>query len=262
MPEGWVLSAASRFWTSPRAAALSREFPRDIARVAPRVCSLAVTPVDHLTVAHLQQRVAMLGLPPLVASAGRRLHGGLVASEGVGFIFVDAADSEDERRYTVAHELGHFISDYLEPRRHTLETHGPAALEILDGRRDATFSERVRALVAGDRLVAHVDLMGRDESAPDAESRADRLAMELLAPEEEAEIALASDPHADPAMVLRRAFGLPPAVALSYARWLRPPAPVIPGDWVLAHLERRLECRNGFPLAECRTFVQAPEESR
>src|SRR5205823_3234608 len=77
-------------------------------------------------------------------------------------------------------------------------------------------------------------------SAPAAESRADRLAVELLAPEEDAEARLAADPAADPAFVLRTAFGLPPEVARTYARWLRPPAPAVGGDWVMARIARHL----------------------
>jgi hypothetical protein len=235
MPEGWVLGAATVFW---RDAAGSLAFPRDIEGAAPWALPVTVNPVRGLRAAELQGRVAALGLPPLAAAPHRRLHGCLLARAGAGWIYVEETDTEDERRYTVAHEVGHFIADYLEPRRRVLESIGPAALVVLDGVRQATLSERLRAVMAGDRLEAFVDLMGRDESAPDAESRADRLAVELLAPEEAAEARLAAHPDADPALVLRAAFGLPPAAARTYARWLRPPPAAVPGDWLLDRLAR------------------------
>jgi hypothetical protein len=268
MPEGWALKAAADFWEASQTPRSSLQFPRNIARAVPWALPVSIVRVGGLRVAALQQRIATLGLPPLAASSGRRLHGCLVAHRGSGLIYVDESDSEDEQRYTVAHEVGHFIADYLEPRRHALETIGPAALEVLDGTRQASLSERLRAVIAGDRLVAFVDLMGREESAPDAESRADRLAVELLAPEEAAEAQLAADPDADPALVLHAAFGLPPAVARSYARWLRPPIAALPGDWVLDRVRRRLTDQreagtvgqSGKCAASCRTSVRAPEE--
>src|SRR5205814_1009729 len=115
----------------------------------------------------------------------------LVAHGGHGFAFIDASDCEDERRFSLAHELAHFLHDYLEPRRRIVQLVGLSALEVLDGYRAPTADERVHAVLSQTTVGCHVHLLDRDRegqmlsrAVTDAESGADRLAFELLAPAE------------------------------------------------------------------------------
>jgi hypothetical protein len=236
MPEGWVIQAAAEFWAvAPGGGA----FPRDVARAVPWALPAAVCAIPELWLTGVQRYLQALGIPHYFPDPDRRLRGCLVAYAGRGLMFVDAEDSEDERRYTVAHEVGHFVADYLDLRRATLRRLGPAGLEVLDGLRAPTAAERFRAALAGQRLAAHVHLMDREGAELEARSRADRLAVELLAPEAEALDRLAGAGATAPALALRAAFGLPPAVAATYARWLAPPAAGVSGGWLLDGLRRR-----------------------
>lgn len=233
MPEGWVTQAVLEFWAAaPSGMALAR----DVMRAAPWALPVTVSLVPRLSVSAVERRLSVMGIPYSFACADRRLHGCLVAYAGRGIILVDASDLEDERRYTTAHEVGHFIADYLEPRRRTARRVGPAGIEVLDGVREATPADRFRAALAGQRLEVHTHLTGRRDGEPAAESRADRLAVELLAPEDDALARVAATPDADSALVLHAAYGLPPVVAARYARWLTPPAAAAPGAWLLRRL--------------------------
>jgi hypothetical protein len=118
----------------------------------------------------------------------RRLHGCLIAYRGKGTIFYDAEDAEDEQRLTLAHELAHFLLDYQAPRKRAVTILGASILLVLDGDRPPTREERLHAVLSTVHLGVMSHVMERpDEGLPtnvviDIEDRANRLALELLAP--------------------------------------------------------------------------------
>lgn len=184
----------------------------------------------------------------------RRLRGCLIAHAGHGFVLVDASDADDERRFTVAHELAHFMVDYLEPRKLAVAALGEDIVPVLDGLRPPTQTERLHALLNTAPLGYHVDLMGRTDSGAYTvsatlltEDRADRLALELLAPSADVwprlmalheatgtgagSYAALEDGSAE---LLRKRYGLPETQAREYARWLLAKGGRRPGirDWL------------------------------
>src|SRR2546421_204494 len=82
----------------------------------------------------------------------RAVRGCLIAFGGQGLIFVDGADPDDERRFTIAHEVGHFLVDYLLVRETALAKFGAKIIEVFDGLRLPSVSERVHALLTGTSL--------------------------------------------------------------------------------------------------------------
>jgi hypothetical protein len=166
----------------------------------------------------------------LLASKGvpdRPLHGCVIARRGKGIIIVDGTDKPSEIQFTIAHEVAHLLLDYQEPRMRALEKFGPAIEEVLDGQREATSEERVDALLANVPVRFYTHFMHRNDACAtiEAESRADRLAFELLAPEEEVWRSLPKSfgqrVYEKRVAGLRRLlvcrFGLPGGAALNYA---------------------------------------------
>ncbi|MBI3301110.1 MAG: hypothetical protein HYZ72_03395, partial [Deltaproteobacteria bacterium] len=103
--------------------------------------------------------------------------------------FVCGPDEPEEQRLTVAHEVAHFLVDYLWPRQQVIQALGEHITDVLDGLRAATPAERAAAILSHVRLGAHVHLLprpGSDENSDlvvvHAEDRAERLALELVAP--------------------------------------------------------------------------------
>ena len=105
---------------------------------------------------------------------------------------------------------------------------------MLDGERSPTLQERLHALLRNVPLGFHMHLMERDNegnpvrsSIVQAESDADRLAYELLAP---AEHVLADVPSGKQALIqkLREFYGLPGIQAAHYAGELLPPVKTDP----------------------------------
>ncbi|HLW00263.1 MAG TPA: ImmA/IrrE family metallo-endopeptidase [Ktedonobacterales bacterium] len=183
---------------------------------------------------HVAARMPHLGVDATLMGRDRRLRGCLIAYHGKGLILIDAADPPDEQRFTLAHELAHFLLDYQRPRQRALAALGEAILPVLDGARSPTVEERLHAVLTHVPLGVLHHLMERpDEGLPagtvlEVEDRADRLALELLAP---ARLLLERmvAPSAPLAFRERLAFlthalvtekNLPPAKAAAYARYL------------------------------------------
>lgn len=226
MPPLWVHHLGDEFW---RAAGTGEAFPRTLRPAIRRALPLGVVELAGLSTRGVAARLREQGVDLLGGGVpDRPLRACLVAHLGVGFIFLDAGDPEDERRFSLAHELGHFLRHYLQPRREAGRRLGPGVLEVLDGLRPPTTAERVRGLLGEVTIGCHVHFMGRraDGSASGAvrekEWEADLLAWHLLAPRDAVLARLGG--AGEPAEVLRRDFGLPAAQARRYAGVLFPRA--------------------------------------
>jgi hypothetical protein len=150
---------------------------------------VSVVKLSNLQVRTVEQWIRRRGAAYRFPCANRHLHGCVMAYRGQGMIFADAADPPSELRLTLAHEAAHFFVDYLQPRERALARMGSDIAAVLDDDRPPTVSERVHAALAGVPLVFYYNLMERGDQGQlpvsaiwDAEDRADRLALELLAP--------------------------------------------------------------------------------
>src|SRR5207237_873153 len=122
----WVRELADAFWAE---AGRAEPFPRDLrGPIAWAVLRLAVVERPALCVGGVLDWLRRSGVVCPLREPDRRLRGCLVASRGYGFAFLDADDGPHERRFTLAHELAHFLRDYLQPRRRAAARLGPQVL--------------------------------------------------------------------------------------------------------------------------------------
>jgi hypothetical protein len=226
----WVAELAGAFWN---AAGELEPFPRNLRRFIARAVPLTVVSLPKLSIFTVLNWLGDWGIVCELGKRDRLLRACLVARYGYGIAFVDGTDAEEEQRFSLAHELAHFLRDYWQPRRQVCQRLGPAALEVLDGERLPTPEERLHALLRHTRLGFHWHLLERDgEGKPatagiaDAEESADRLAYELLAP---AELVLppgwASGVSSQRQLLeesLQQHYGLPRRQAVGYAGVLLP----------------------------------------
>jgi hypothetical protein len=222
-----IENAAREFWTL---AGGVQGYPCDLEGSIPYALPLHVQAVPGLRLSHANAHARESGLPYRFAGRDRRLCGCLLAYNDTGIIFLDSSIEEDERRFTLAHELAHFLLDYRAPRLRALDALGEGIRAVLDGLRPPTIEERVHAVLADTRLGVVGHLMERPAAGlPSStvlgiESRADRLALELLAPAafvmERAE-AWRGGPHRERvdmlAGMLVREHGIPVGMARRYA---------------------------------------------
>jgi hypothetical protein len=219
----WCADLAAQFWA---AAGPPPRFPRDL--LAPVAVGFPVTVIHRhrLSVARVVEWFTDRSIRLRLDELDRPLRACLVADRGQGFIFLEAADDPAERRFSLAHEVAHFLRDYWHLRETTNQRLGPNIQAVLDGHRAPTLEERVQAVLRNVPVGPFTHLLRRDESGrpltpteSEAEAAADRLAFELLAPVS----ALGS--IVNRASLLGRLvkeFGLPPAPAGRYAAILVP----------------------------------------
>jgi hypothetical protein len=181
----WAVDLASRFWDEVGAEA---DFPRDLEDAIDAALPVTVKRLPGLTLTMVREWLAPLEII-VDESTDRALCGCLAANRGEAFLFVDANDPPSEQRYTVAHELAHYLRDVRRPRQRIERTLGAAGLEIADGLRSASVDDRLSAALDDVDLSIRLHLLSRDaEGRPatadiaDAEDSADALAYELLAP--------------------------------------------------------------------------------
>ena len=180
-----IENTAQEFWalvgTTP-------SYPCDIKAAITLTLPLELYAIAGLRVKDVLDWAKRIRLNCLIRGRDRRLHGCLIADRGKGTIFFDTRDHENEQRFTLAHELAHFLLDYQAPRQRALTILGETILPVLDGDRPPALAERLHAVLGTVPLGVMSHLMERpDEGLPsniviDIEDRANRLALELLAP--------------------------------------------------------------------------------
>lgn len=190
MIEGWLARTVEAFW---RQTGAPLPYPRDLSYAVSRAFPLAVVRLPALSTKQVELWFTQRDIPHRFLCYDRSLCGCIVAVRGRGVLFVNADDDASEQRFTVAHEVAHFLLDYLEPRQKALQLLGPSIAPVLDGERPATAEERIYAVIASVPCGVFTNLMVRDRRGAinqgvilQAEDRADRFALELLAPAEEA----------------------------------------------------------------------------
>jgi hypothetical protein len=231
----WVYELAARFW---REAGGPPPLPRDLAGVAVRTLELDVIPRRGLRLATVAAELRRWGAPLAVPGPDRRLRACLAAWGGHGLVWLEEDDPEDEQRFSVAHEVAHFLRDYWWPRCQAERALGWKVREVLDGERPGTPGERLAGLLRGVAAEGHLHLLARDSAGRAcgresvSEREADRLAYELLAPAREVLGRLqgvsGGTRRVRAAAHLRSDFGLPQTEAGRYAAVLFPEAPLDP----------------------------------
>ncbi len=186
-PPQWVGELAAQFWVDAGGPA---PFPRDLRPAIAWALPVSVVPINELRVAAIDRWLHRRSIST-AAVPDRPLRAALVARSGQGFIFLEADDPPDELRFSLAHELAHFLRAYWQPRQRVLARLGPDSRAVLDGERPPTRVERIDSLLSRTPLGYYVHLMNRladgalaSPAIARAEREADLLAWELLAPAE------------------------------------------------------------------------------
>lgn len=226
-----VSATAADFWTR---AGVETSFPRALEPAVFVALPLTVVRLPRLSLFTAAIWLRQRCIPHRSTGRDRHLHGYLVARGGVGVAFLDDEDPPDEQRFSLAHEIAHFLNDYLHPRAAAFRVHGAGIEEVLDGVRPATPEERLTGILRGFPLGTYLHAGRTSDDGPDStadafriEDRADQLALEILAPLSSVTAAVHHRIEGPSTYDLsRRAmesilcerYGLPPMIAEIYGR--------------------------------------------
>lgn len=227
----WVAELVRTFWTE---AGSLESFPRTLRR--PSACALPVSIVllPRLRLDSVRAWLRANGVVCPCDERDRPLRACLVACRGHGLIFLDGTDADDEQRFSLAHELAHFLRHYWQPRQLACRRLGEQVAEVFDGERPPTLPERLHSLLKNVSLGFQLHLMRRgprrevlNVAVARAEEEADQVAYELLAPAADVlaqtGTVQGAAGRASLVEVLQTIFGLPQEQATDYARLLLPP---------------------------------------
>lgn len=211
----------------------TEEFPRSLERCIALALPVTIIKLPRLKLHLIEHWLGQRGVTFQFNCQSRAVRGCLVAYGGSGFIFTDGADSLDEQRFTIAHEIAHFLLDYWLLRARAVSKFGQQITDVFDGMRPPTIAERVHSLLVSAPLGVYTCLLERDEMQTGfaanvwrIEDRADKVALALLAPPE---IVLAQGSLSAPHFAQRheaisatliQTFGLPHSIALAYGQAL------------------------------------------
>jgi len=226
-----IESLANDYWVKVPA---KSAFPRNLEHSVCWGYPVVILTLPDLTLAAVHSWLSERGILRDSIRRDRPLHACLAAIRGQGFIFLNGTDSEEQRRFSLAHEIAHFILDYNRPRKQAIEFFGQSIIDVLDGERPPSVEERLAGTLRSLNLGNFDHLIDRDEKGSvssmrvlDAEDNADRLALELLAPRRDVvklmkEYKQKSQTvclHTTQTLLTER-YGLPATVATQYARFL------------------------------------------
>ncbi|MBS1543478.1 MAG: ImmA/IrrE family metallo-endopeptidase [Bacteroidetes bacterium] len=179
-------SIAKVFWEQ---AGVTGPHPRDISGAVSLKLPIDIICLSDLTLKRIQDWLIKRKVVLNIEVDDRLLHGFILLSRGAGFIFINGTDKEEERRYTIAHEVSHFLLDYKMPRDLAVEKLGKSILEVLNGFREPTEVERIDGTLSGVKIKPYTHLLEKtgdgsfgDMRILESEDDADNLALELLAP--------------------------------------------------------------------------------
>lgn len=207
----------------------SESFPRTLERAVQFAFPITIIKLPRLQLSQIEIWFARRNTKYQFGCVSRAVRGCLIAYGGKGFIFIDSTDPPDEQRFTLSHEVSHFLVEYWIPRQKAISKFGSNITEVLDGHRKPSIEQRIHSILGNIQLGVYSELMTRADSAEsdqtdiwDAESRADRIAMALLAPPqtviEKTDISPAkyADRIQNITKVLTDEFGLPVSIATLY----------------------------------------------
>ena len=205
--------------------------PVDIGYAATCALEVGICPIDGLTPVTAADYLRRVGIECADGVDERELDGCIAVGPHGAMILVEMRDHDAHRRFTIAHEVSHYILDVHSHRHRAERRMGRDYVGTLYGSREVTPTERIDAWLNNVRTSAITHFMDRApngrygcENTLESECSADRLAIEILAPCAEM-VTVASDcgklPFRDLVDAVRRIaeqrFGLPDAVAAPYA---------------------------------------------
>jgi len=181
-----LVNIAKEFW---RLAGGVQKWPCDIERAVSILTPLNIVSLSDLSLKKIKEWFNNRGISFDIDYSDRMLHGFISVHKNFGFIFINGTDSESERRYTVSHEVSHYIIDYKLPRERVVNVYGKGIEEVLDGYREPTVEERVESILNSISIKPYTHILEKEGNGTFekynnwmSERDADALAVELLAP--------------------------------------------------------------------------------
>src|SRR5689334_14174570 len=106
----WVHEVADRFWADAGGSPVA--FPRDLNDAVCWALPVRVEELPALSIALVDAWLAQRDSSLRLSIPDRPLRACVIVADDTGVLFVDADDPDDERRFSLAHEIAHYLVEY------------------------------------------------------------------------------------------------------------------------------------------------------
>ncbi len=227
----YIIELATSFWK--KAGDIS-SWPRDLDQAVAVALPIDVVSLSRLSTKKIEKWFRSRNFSYQLLADDKLLHGFIMMNRGKGFIFLNGTDSKEERLFTLAHEVSHYIIDYQQPRIKASKVFGKRILEVVDRLRPPTSQEQVDSVLLATEIKPYTHLLAKGSNSYcndlkiwQAEDKADALAFELLAPFnsvyadlKEKSVSSYKNCCAVAEQLLINKYGLPSSVTSLYAHFL------------------------------------------
>ena len=180
-----IKDIAKDFWDK----AGMNTYPCDILGAVSLILPIDIVSLSKLSLVTIQEWLNARNVYIDINVNNRELHGFILTNRGNGIMFINGTDHENERRFTIAHEVSHFLLDYKILRDIAIQKFGDDILPVIDGERPPSLEEEVKGIISSINIKPFTHLLEKDGDgsfnsikAFKAENNADELAIELLSP--------------------------------------------------------------------------------
>lgn len=177
---------AREFWSTVEPAYRSNF---DIVSAVDASLTIDLVAVKQLSLRKIESWLASRTITIEIDVNDRSLHGALLIRGNSVLMFVEDAEDELQQRFTVAHEVSHFLLDYQVPKERAILALGKEIEDVLNGNLPANNTQLALSVIKGINIDPYTFLIEKTGNGSflnwanfNSENEADYLALELLAP--------------------------------------------------------------------------------
>jgi len=145
--------------------------------------------IKNLSISKIEEWLIAIGLKDNFDIPDRRLHGVLIIKGDSVAMFIEDDENPIQQRFTVAHEVSHYLLDYQIPKEKAILALGKEIEDVLNGNLPANNTQLALSVIKGINIDPYSFLIEKTGNGSfedwknfNSENEADYLALELLAP--------------------------------------------------------------------------------
>jgi Zn-dependent peptidase ImmA (M78 family) len=145
--------------------------------------------IKNLSIKKMEDWLISIGKYENFGIDDRSLHGFLMIKNGNICMFVEESEDQSQQRFTVAHEVSHYLLDYQLPKERAILALGKEIEDVLNGNLPPTDTQLALSVIKGVNISPYTFMIEKNGNGSffnwsnfNSENEADYLAMELLAP--------------------------------------------------------------------------------
>lgn len=136
---------ARKFWATTQA---EFRYDYDIVKAVESSLNVHLIRMQQLNPTKIISWLASHNMDIPFESKATHLNGALLIKNDNVIMFIDAAENAVQQRYTLAHQVSHFLLNYQMPKERAIMTLGKEIAQVLSGNTEASVTQLVQSTVS------------------------------------------------------------------------------------------------------------------